>query len=151
MSESDDEFMQRLDEDSRRKSEAVKHLLIQHGRPDLAKDLDRRLKDIRTGLDGARSTWHSISAAQRRVLEIMEPGRVLMMPPHTKTRYNAIGLPCAIGDVCSLATVRALLAHELVACDGGVFTPERKIVLTERGHFTLKYGRPDSPLGSESR
>ena len=54
----------------------------------------------------------------------------------------ARGEPHALGNVCSLATARALCAHELLACDGTTFDPELRFVLTERGRFVLAKGRP---------
>ncbi len=144
---SDDDILLALDREARRSNERVRAMLMEMGRPDLVKELDARLRDIRLGLDSARSCWHSISPAQRRVLKIMEPGRYLARSRGSRTRYNAYGEPHAESNVCGLATLRALCAHELCHVDGGATDPERKFVLTERGRFVLKHGQslPEAP------
>ena len=47
--------------------------------------------------------------------------------------------------VCGSQTVRALVSHTLLVWDGGVFSPEAKAVLTERGKFVLEHGRTPEP------
>lgn len=136
----EDELLLRLDRESAQKTERVRALLLAEGRPDLVADLVARLRDIRLGLDAARNCWHSISSAQRRVLLLLAEGRVLVRPPHSRTRCHAIGPPHALGDVCSIATARALCKHELLACDGVLLDPERRMVLTERGRFVVRHG-----------
>ena len=106
--------IQSLDRAAAQRSEAVKAMLIEAGRQDLADDLDRKLRDIRLGTDSARSIWHSISAAQRRVLEIMEPGRWLVRQTYSREGYDAHGQPHAEANVCRAPTVRNLLARKLI-------------------------------------
>lgn len=136
----EDDVLQEIERESQARSARVKALLIAEGRQDLADELDTKLRDIRLGVDGAQSAWHSISAPQRRVLSALAEGRTLVRAPASKTRYGAIGLPDAIADLCSVATVRALCSRELLAPDGGAFDPERRIVLTERGRFVVRHG-----------
>ena len=106
---------------------------------------DARLRDLDLGITGARGTWHALSAAQRRVLELMMDGRTLVRAPASRTRYGMIGMPHAIRDVCGLPTVRNLAARELLAWDGGAFDPEARAVLTERGRFVFRHGRHPDP------
>lgn len=100
---------------------------------------DARMRDLATGVQGARNAWHSISPAQKRIMLMLDTGRCLYRG--ASKRYDALGEPHAISNVCSLATVRNLASRDLVAWDGGVFDPERKAVLTERGKFVLKHGQ----------
>lgn len=130
------------EEQSERNARRVKALLWEQGRPDLATELDAKLRDIRLGIDGARSTWHSISDAQRRVLTILGTGRHLIRGTG-KARYDATGTPYTVVNVCRLATARALCAHDLLAPDGGAFDPEGKFVLTERARFVLAQATRD--------
>jgi hypothetical protein len=134
------ELLQRLDEQSARQNERVRQMLFDAGRPDLVADLDAKLKDIRTGIDGARRTWHSISPAQRRILTTLATGRSLRRSPGSRTRYDAYGEPHAIRNVCGLPTVRNLCQRELLHVNGGALDPEREIILTERGRFVLARG-----------
>jgi len=140
----DDDILQVIEAQSLASQQRTRELLLENGRPDLVAELDRKLKDIRTGVDGAQRTWHSLSGAQRRVLEELRTGRALSRSPGTKHRYDAIGMPHAISRVCSLATARALCARELLHVDGGATDPERKIILTERGLFVLAHGAPSN-------
>lgn len=143
---SEDDIRQALDLDSMEKIEHVRRICRESGRLDVLADFDANMRDLKSGVQGARSAWHSISAAQRRVLLIMETGRCLVRPPHSRTRCYAIGAPHALRDVCSIATARALCARALIACDGTVFDPEAKFVLTERGRFVLAHGRTGDDL-----
>lgn len=140
MSDADDELLLRLDRESHRRTERVRVVLLEAGRPDLVVELDTKLREIRTGVAGARSTWHSISPAQRRVLQLLSSGRWLVRQKHSKTRYDAHGEPHAEGNVCSLATFRNLTTRDLLACDGTAFDPELRGVLTEHGRFVLVHG-----------
>jgi len=101
---------------------------------------DARMRDLDSGVMGARNAWHSISPAQKRVMLILDTRRCLIRGTSSK-RYDAHGELHALANVCGIATVRNLAAHELVAWDGGTFDPERKAVLTERGKFVLEHGQ----------
>lgn len=140
----EDEVFLMIERDSMAKRQRTREVLLEAGRPDLVEELDRNLREVDNGVCGAKATWHSISAAQRRVLKIMEPGRYLRRAPASRTQYDAHGEPHAVGRVCSLPTVRALCARDLCHVDGGATDPERKIVLTERGKFVLKFGPTDT-------
>lgn len=129
-----DDTLARLDREDKRRQETLRVMLIEAGRQDLADDLDRKLRDIRLGLDSARATWNVLSFAQRTVMLHLERGGWLDMPPHSRTRFYAFGP--AIGDICGAPTVRNLMWRELVGWEAG-----RKVVLTERGMFVLKHGR----------
>jgi hypothetical protein len=112
------------------------------GRPDLLAQYDANVRKLDLGITQAEAVWHSISPAQRRTLEILEPGRVLVRQRHAPRYYDAIGTPHAISRAAGLATVRNIAERDLVAWDGGALDPEARAVLTERGRFTLKHGRP---------
>lgn len=132
-----------LDAESERRTQAVRDMLLESGRPDLVEELDARLRDVRLGFCSAQGTWHALSAAQRRVLQAMGEGRRLVRRHAPSTRYDAVGGRAdAIADLCRVATVRNLASRELVAWEGGAFDPEAKAVLTERGRFILRYGPP---------
>lgn len=137
----DDEVFLQIERRSQEQRQRTHKMLCDAGRADLAIQLEKKYREIDNGTDGARSTWHSISPAQRRVLEVMETGRRLVQRDYQKTRYDAYGEPEAVGNVCGIATVRNLCSRDLVHVDGGVKNPERVIVLTERGRFVLKHGR----------
>lgn len=136
-----EKLLLKLEREDQERTAAVRQMLIDEGRQDLADDLDRRLRDVRLGLDFARNCWHSISPAQRRVLELMETGRRLIRDP-ARPVYHAIGAPHRFSDCCRLPTARALCAHELIVCDGTATDPEARFVLSERGRFVLQHGRP---------
>lgn len=139
--ETEEDLLLRLDRESAQKTQRVREFLIAEGRPDLARDLDDKLRDIRLGVDRARSVWHSISPAQRRVLLLLNEGRYLRRPPHSRTRCYAFGEPFAMGDVCSIRTARALCSRELLAPDGTLLDPEAKMVITEAGRFVVAHGQ----------
>lgn len=138
----DDEVFLEIERRSQEQRERTRKLLLESGRADLIIQLDQKYREIENGVDGAKSAWHSISQAQRRVLEIMGTGRCLRRSPGSRTRYHAYGEPHAVGNVCGLPTVRNLCARDLCHVDGGAIDPEAKIVLTERGKFVLKFGPP---------
>lgn len=122
--------------------ERTRIMLREAGRPDLVAELDQNIRDCESGVMGAKSTWRSISPAQRRVLVLLEPGRRLRRCGGSRTRYDAVGGNVeAEGNVCGIATARNLCARELIACDGTAFDPEARFTLTERGRFVLAKGR----------
>jgi len=135
----EDDILLRLEREDRARTASIRQMLIANGRQDLADDLDRRLKDIATGVDGARNCWHSISPAQRRAIELLAGGTALARVGNS---YIVVGRKGADVVACRLRTARALCAHELIAPDGPVFDPEARFVLTERGRFVLDRGRP---------
>lgn len=130
-----------LDAKFARQREDMRQLLYAEGRPDLVEEFDRKMREIDTGINGARNCWHSISEAQRRVLNLAATGRWLVRSPGTNHFYDAHGEPHALSRVAGLKTVRNLCARELLAYDGGAIDPERKMVITERGLFVVKHGQ----------
>src|SRR5689334_10700805 len=109
MSEMEDDILARLDAQSERQTEL--------------------------GIDGARGCWHALSDAQRRVLTLLGDGRWLAYAPASRTRFDALGEPHGLSNVCGAPTLRNLMARELV-----VWASPRKAVITERGRFVLKHG-----------
>lgn len=118
-----------------RRTEAVRHLLREHGRPDLLEHFDRQLDAIRSGVDGARATWNALSKPQRHILEILASGRYLVKASGSRYFFDAHGEPHAISHVCGGPTVNHLMHRELISWEAG-----RKVILTEHGHFVLLHG-----------
>ncbi len=132
-----EELMQDIERESRERSRTLREMLYREGRPDLVDEYDKSMKDLALGITTAKNIWHSISEAQRRTLEIVEPNGVLR-------RLGRGGY--GVGEwnglrVCGASTARNLIARDLLAVDGGVFDPECKLVLTEHARFVLKHGR----------
>ena len=106
------------------------------GRPDLAESHLARVREIDSGVYGARNTWHSISVAQRQALaEAAEHGGRL---DRVGKEYRHKG--ARPDRPIYVATVRNLCSRALMAWDGGAFDPEAAAVITERGVFILKRG-----------
>ncbi|MFP5516804.1 MAG: hypothetical protein ACLGJC_27450 [Alphaproteobacteria bacterium] len=138
----EEDVLHRLEAESRQQTERVRSMLQEEGRPDLVEDLDRRLREIRLGITGARGTWNALTEPQRKVLLILlEGNRRLVRQRHSKHFYEVIGEPEAVGRVAGLPTIRNLIARELLAPDGGAFDPEAAAVLTERARFVVQHGR----------
>jgi hypothetical protein len=145
----DDELLQRLDRESLQSAERLRALLRAEGREDLIPEFDQRLKDIRTGVDGARGTWHALSGKQRYTLTAMADGRYIarsLMNPRVFHGYRngtqaLSGQPGVMLAICRIGTARALSARELIHVDGGATDPEGKFVITEKGVFVFKHGQ----------
>ncbi len=105
---------------------------------------DRRRRDLDLGLTGARNCWHSLSPAQRRVLEALEPGRELVRLRCPRSGYAAVAARSALDSIkriCRLPTVRNLASRSLLDWDGGALDPEARAVLSDRGRFVLAHGK----------
>ena len=138
MSDRDDEILQEIERQSRATIERVRQMCRDEGREDLVTELDANLKEVATGRTGARGTWHALSEPQRRMLRVAAAHRRLRRSPGSRSRYDACGgLGDAEGNVGGIATVRNLIARELLTCDGGAFDPEAAVVISERGRFVL--------------
>ncbi|GJE77305.1 hypothetical protein [Methylorubrum suomiense] len=139
----EERFMQQHEERQRQTTARVIAVLEENGRSDLVAEFEKRLHDIDSGVDGARSTWHSISDAQRRILLLLSGGRRwLTRSPGSKHFYDAQGEPHALSRIGTLRGVRALAARGLLDWEGGALDPERKAVLSEKARFVLKHGKP---------
>ncbi len=115
------------------------------GRPDIADEHARNLREMDLGIYGARATWSALSAAQRRVLLLVMEGNCrVVRAAGSRTRYGMVGDPAAIRDCAGVATIRNLCRRELLAWDGGAFDPERAAVPTERGRFVVKIAGEDA-------
>lgn len=143
MSARDDEVFQYLEERSRAQIKRTRELLLENGRPDLVRELDANLKDVRTGVSTARGIWHALSGAQRRVLCLLHnTGHKLVRKPHLRTFYDALGGHAdAETKAAGVRTVRALCSRELLACEGPALDPEKVVVLTDHGRFVLARGK----------
>jgi hypothetical protein len=141
----DDELMQRLERESREKTERVREMLREGGHVDALAEFDKNMRDLALGVTGARATWHSISPAQRRALALLcESPRRFVRSPGTVNYYDALGEPHAIARAAGLRTVRNLAARDLLEWNGGAFDPERVATLTERGRFVFKIDTGDA-------
>ncbi len=105
---------------------------------------EQAMRDHDLGLTGARSSWHSISPAQRRVLEALEPGRELVRLRCPRSGYGAVATRSALDSIkriCRLSTVRNLASRSLLDWDGGALDPEARAVLSDQGRFVLAHGK----------
>lgn len=141
MKPSEEDILQRLEERVRQQNQKVRQILVEEGRLDLLAGFDAKMRDIETGVDGAGIIWNALSEAQRRALRFANDycgGRLVRIGPKNY----------AASPLIRLATVRNLIARELLACDGGAFDPEKRVVLTEHARFVLKHG-PEALSASE--
>lgn len=146
MSDEDDALMQYLEEQCHEQQARTRQFLLEQGRPDLASDLDASLKDVRTGVSGARGTWRALSKVQRDILRTLhDTGHKLVRTPSLRTFYDAVGGNAdAISKAAGIRTVRNLCRRELLTCDGTLTDPERRVVLTDHGRFVLRHGNSSS-------
>lgn len=135
-------LMQDLERQGRERTEHVRAMLLEDGRPDLAAEMDRALKDGASGVTDARSTWHSISDAQRRVLILLASGPATLRRAKGTT-YDVVSPAGCRATGIRLTTVRNLASRGLLEWTGGAFDPEASATATERVAFVLKHGRPE--------
>ncbi|TXN78748.1 hypothetical protein [Methylobacterium sp. WL8] len=134
-------LMQRLDRKCQEQTERVRDMVREAGRPDLLAEFDQRLRESDLGITGARSTWHSISDAQRRLLILLSNGPASVR--RTKgASYDVVSEAGSRATGIRLGTVRNLARRELLEWTGGAFDPEASAAPTERMAFVLKHGRP---------
>ena len=137
----EERIIQQIDRESREQRERMRALIAESGNSVALSLYNIDMREIDLGLKSARSCWASISPAQARALAIAGTGAVLWRKQAYPLQYTTFNGPLGVVlRVCSLATARALCAHELLAPDGGAFDPESKFVITERGSFVLHHG-----------
>lgn len=130
-----------LDLKSLADNEEFRAWFLEEAGPEALAKYDARIKDIDSGVYGARNCWHSISPAQRRALVFTGDGDGRLVRHVVRNEYrDATGgemppLPIRI------KTLRNLCVRDLMAWDGGAFDPEAATVITERGRFILAYGQ----------
>lgn len=115
--------------------------LLKESGPEAVARYDAKIKDIDSGVYGARGTWHALSAAQRHTL--VEIGKSQTGKVHLASGGRSYLLnfyPFGCGRIGVKATIRNLCSRDLLAWDGGTFEPERVAVITERGRFVLQHG-----------
>lgn len=122
---------------NRESNARVRALLEAEGRPDLVEELDQRIRDVSLGLTRAMNVWHSISPAQRTLLQA---GSKLVRQEKT-SYYDLVAGVKVEHRVTRLPTVRSLIARDLLCCEGGAFDPEAVVVLTENARFVFEKGR----------
>lgn len=131
-----------LDEKDRIENADFVAYLRREGRPDLAEHYLARIKDIESGVYGARNCWHALSKAQRTALAVAQEqgGRLQRCGKEYRVRDRIWH-----HQPIRVATMRNLCARDLMTWEGGAFDPEAVVVLTERGRFVLKHGAGDGP------
>lgn len=147
----DDELLAWLEQRVNEQIDRVIEMLKAEGRPDLAKELEGRITEISNGIDGARATWSALSEAQRNVLLWMEQGGHLVSTSPANTRFalqfpaGPMGVSFPVPSALSIPgihgrTVNNPIHHELIS-----WAPDKKVILTERGRFVLKFGWQKEP------
>lgn len=133
--------LQDLERESDERTQRVRDMLRERGRPELVAELDRALKDSASEVTQARSVWHSISDAQRRALILLAagPGDLRRVKGQG---YEVVSPAGSRATGIRLATVRNLAGRGLLEWTGGAFDPEASARPTERMAFVLKHGRP---------
>lgn len=128
-----------FDEKSRRDRERVRELIRKEGMPEILADFDQQMKDIDSGLTTARNVWHSISPAQRTLINYLATHSVKLVREGSTSSYIGVeGDTKSHGRLAGLKTVRSLAARDLLAWEGGAFDPEAKATLTEKAVFVFK-------------
>lgn len=133
--------LQDLERESDERTQRVRDMLHERGQPELVAELDRALKDSASGFTQARSVWHSISDAQRRVLILLGSGPADLRRMKGQS-YDVVSSSGSRATGIRLATVRNLASRGLLEWTGGAFDPEASARPTERMAFVLKHGRP---------
>jgi hypothetical protein len=136
-----EDIQHQIEARSRESKERVRDLLRKEGKLEALAEFDQSMKDLDTGLTGARSSWHSISPAQRRVIEYLANNPVKLIRSEKSTYYDSFGGDAPQTRVAGLKTVRALAERGFLDWEGGAFDPELKAALTERGRFVWLKGR----------
>lgn len=135
-----DPLLHRLEAEDAARHERLRQMLYDEGRPDLVAELDAKIRDVRNGIAGAQSTWHSISDAQRRALVHAAAVGGRLVRSGLRPCYIGLPLEPLPEKLIRIQTIRNLCSRELLAWDGGAFFAEAAAVITERGLFVLKHG-----------
>lgn len=133
--------LQDLERECDERTQRVRDMLHEEGRPELVAEMDRAMKDSASGITGARSVWHSISDAQRRVMILLDAGPGDLRRAKGQT-FDVVSPAGSRATGIRLATVRNLASRGLLEWTGGAFDPEASAQPTERMAFVLKHGRP---------
>ena len=131
-----------LDERSKAETNRFAEYMREIGQPGLADSYLAKIKEIDSGIEGARNTWHSLSEPQRAALElacegvrfVRRPGRATVFDAERGGRQQPAGV--------RYPTIRNLCERDLLAWDGGAFKPGDAAVVTERGRFVVAHGQP---------
>lgn len=136
-----DDVLAKIEADSYQKRLAVREVLFEKGRADLVAEFDRQTWEIQSGVSHARSTWGALREPQRAALMALAEGRRAFRAVGGRAAYDASGGGCApIGGI-RLATLRALMARNLVQATGSPSDPERRFEITKPGAFVVKRGQ----------
>jgi hypothetical protein len=139
-----------LDEKSAADRASFRGYMLDLGRTDpravaALAEYDKAMRDLDTGVMGARATWAALSRVQRKILALAAANGGTL-----ERNGKVYHVRWGVADLSMLSirvsSIRALAARDLFAWDGGYLDPEAAVVLTERGRFVLAHGREgDSP------
>lgn len=124
-----EDILHRLEREDRERSASLRKMLIDIGRDDVLAQYDADMRDLRLGITGAKSIWHSISEAQRRVLIYAGHG-LRLQRSHRPNTFDAIGPGLEVVNVARLPTLRNLSSRELIhprAIRTGAFRKRRNL------------------------
>ncbi len=131
------DLLDRLRVDQERSHDRVRAMLAH--KPEVLAEYDASIEYLNSGRAGLESLWHSLSVAQRRVVEIVGPDRRLVRLATSPHRYSARGGDGAILDCAHAKTVMALSRHRLLASAGTTDDPWQIAVSTPRLHDLLAF------------
>jgi hypothetical protein len=120
-----------LDAEERRRHEAVRAMLPPH----ILAEFDAGIEEIRSGRHELRNLWHTLSKAQRGVVQSFQHDSGDLWRPHKDGYYLQRLYPFGVCKVRA-ATVRALVAHRVLAFKGDP-DPEDRAGLSGRGYALL--------------
>lgn len=124
-------LLARLDRDAEAREGAIRAMLT----PAQRAEFDAGMEEIRSGRHALRMLWHSLSEAQRRVVEGLEGGkRRLIRCRHRRSCYDAHGEPHVVKGAARTATVRVLIGHGVLHWTGPAEDRELRADLARRGH-----------------
>ena len=107
-----EDIIQYLEARDRAGLERTRQLLLSEGRPDLVIWLDRKIKAIQDGTDGAAGVWAALSGRQRIILQLLNENKINLPHPNLKS-------------------IKVLERYDLV------MVTEDGVVISERGKFVL--------------
>lgn len=132
-----DDIEQHLDRMSRESRKRVRTMIAESGRPDVLAEFDAKMKDIDSGLDGARRTWDALSSTQRALLTALqrEGGHVWNDPDMPSRSYHSRSN--GMSSVVRRATVTNLSRRGLLDWGAGSSPAGSVASLSERALFML--------------
>lgn len=102
-------------------------------------EYDASIEYIRSGQSQLANLWHSISPAQRRLMQVFRDGQGdLIRTRYEPSFYDFRGDPNAVSKVARATTVKALIAHKVLFAkdDAGL-----QVGLADRGYALIAFLR----------